>query len=148
MNIRRIFSLLVAVVCVGACAFAQELNCEVEINSSKIQNANKEVFTTLQQAISGKEWTGFKLVEGRSNRRYTDEAAVTQTVTDAGFDPYERKLLGITAMQKLLGKSRFDELLSAYIEKPQGKPTLVPESDKRPVMNNAKTDFIEENDYE
>ena len=102
----------------------------------------------LQQAISGKEWTGFKLVEGRSNRRYTDEAAVTQTVTNAGFDPYERKLLGITAMQKLLGKSRFDELLSTYIEKPQGKPTLVPESDKRPVMNNAKTDFMEENDYE
>ena len=102
----------------------------------------------LQQAISGKEWTGFKLVEGRSNRRYTDEVAVTQTVTDAGFDPYERKLLGITAMQKLLGKSRFDELLSAYIEKPQGKPALVPESDKRPVMNNAKTDFMEENDYE
>ena len=102
----------------------------------------------LQQAISGKEWTGFKLVEGRSNRRYTDEVAVTQTVSAAGFDPYERKLLGITAMQKLLGKSRFDELLSAYIEKPQGKPTLVPESDKRPVMNNAKTDFMEENDYE
>ena len=102
----------------------------------------------LQQAISGKDWTGFKLVEGRSNRRYTDEAAVTQAVTSAGFDPYERKLLGITAMQKLLGKSRFEELLSAYIEKPQGKPTLVPESDKRPVMNNAKTDFMEENNYE
>lgn len=102
----------------------------------------------LQQAISGKDWTGFKLVEGRSNRRYTDEAAVTQAVTNAGYDPYERKLLGITAMQKLLGKSRFEELLSAYIEKPQGKPTLVPESDKRPVMNNAKTDFMEENDYE
>lgn len=102
----------------------------------------------LQQAISGKDWTGFKLVEGRSNRRYTDEVAVTQAVTNAGFDPYERKLLGITAMQKLLGKSRFEELLSAYIEKPQGKPTLVPESDKRPVMNNAKTDFMEENDYE
>ena len=102
----------------------------------------------LQQAISGKDWTGFKLVEGRSNRRYTDEAAVTQAVTNAGFDPYERKLLGITAMQKLLGKKRFDELLSPYIEKPQGKPTLVPESDKRPVMNNAKTDFMEENDYE
>lgn len=102
----------------------------------------------LQQAISGKDWTGFKLVEGRSNRRYTDEGAVTQAVTNAGFDPYERKLLGITAMQKLLGKNRFEELLSAYIEKPQGKPTLVPESDKRPVMNNAKTDFMEENDYE
>lgn len=102
----------------------------------------------LQQAISGKEWTGFKLVEGRSNRRYTNEAAVTQAVEDAGFDPFERKLLGITAMQKLLGKSRFDELLSAYIEKPQGKPTLVPESDKRPTMNNAKSDFMEDNDYE
>lgn len=99
----------------------------------------------LQQAISGKEWNGWKLVEGRSNRRYTNEAAVIQTVSNAGFDPYERKLLGITAMQKLLGKSRFDELLTAYIEKPQGKPTLVPESDKRPAMNTAKNDFMEEN---
>jgi hypothetical protein len=48
-------------------------------------------------------------------------------------------------MQKLLGKSRFDELLAAYIEKPQGKPTLVTESDKRPAMDNAKSDFMEEN---
>ena len=61
----------------------------------------------LQQAVSGKDWAGWKLVEGRSNRRYTDEAAVTQAVTNAGFDPYERKVLGITAMQKLLGKTRF-----------------------------------------
>ena len=98
----------------------------------------------LQQAISGKEWAGWKLVEGRSNRKYSNEEAVIQAVTDAGFDPYEKKLLGITAMQKRLGKSRFDELLTAYIEKPQGKPTLVPESDKRPAMNNAKTDFMEE----
>jgi hypothetical protein len=51
-------------------------------------------------------------------------------------------------MQKLLGKSRFDELLASYIEKPQGKPTLVPESDKRPAMNTAKNDFMEEKDYE
>lgn len=69
-------------------------------------------------------------------------------VTDAGFDPYEHKVLGVTAMQKLLGKCRFDELLATYIEKPQGKPTLVPESDKRPAMNTAKNDFMEENDYE
>ena len=48
--------------------------------------------------------------------------------------------------QKLLGKARFDELLTAYIEKPQGKPTLVPDSDKRPAMNTAKNDFMEEND--
>lgn len=88
-------------------------------------------------------WAGWKLVEGRSNRKYSNEEAVIQAVTDAGFDPYEKKLLGITAMQKRLGKSRFDELLTAYIEKPQGKPTLVPESDKRPAMNNAKADFME-----
>ena len=102
----------------------------------------------LQQAISGKEWHGWKLVEGRSNRRYTNETAVAGAVTGAGFDPYEHKVLGVTAMQKLLGKSRFDEILAAYIEKPQGKPTLVPESDKRPAMNTAKNDFMEENDYE
>lgn len=98
----------------------------------------------LQQAVSGKEWTGWKLVEGRSNRKYTNDAVVAAAVESAGFDPYERKVLGITAMQKLLGKSRFEELLAPYIEKPQGKPTLVPESDKRPAMNTAKSDFMEE----
>lgn len=102
----------------------------------------------LQQAVSGKEWNGWKLVEGRSNRKYTNEAAVIQAVSEAGFDPYEKKLLGITALQKLLGKSRFNELLTGFIEKPQGKPTLVPESNKRPAMNNAKNDFMEENDNE
>ena len=98
----------------------------------------------LQQAISGKEWTGWKLVEGRSNRKYTSEAAVSAAVESAGFDPYERKVLGVTAMQKLLGKTHFEELLAPYIEKPQGKPALVPESDKRPAMNTAKNDFMEE----
>ena len=98
----------------------------------------------LQQAISGKEWTGWKLVEGRSNRKYTSEAYVAAAVESVGLDPYERKVLGVTAMQKLLGKTRFEELLSPYIEKPQGKPTLVPESDKRPAMNTAKNDFMEE----
>ena len=98
----------------------------------------------LQQAISGKDWSGWKLVEGRSNRKYTNDAVVAATVENAGFDPYERKVLGITAMQKMLGKSRFEELLAPYIEKPQGKPTLVPESDKRPAMNTAKNDFMEE----
>ena len=102
----------------------------------------------LQQAISGKEWHGYKLVEGRSNRKYTNDALVAAAVERIGIDPYERKLLGVTAMQKLLGKSRFDEILAAYIEKPQGKPTLVPESDKRPAINTAKNDFMEENDYE
>ena len=71
------------------------------------------------------------------------DVGVAEAVTKAGFDPYERKLLGVTAMQKLLGKARFEEVLAGLIEKPQGKPTLVPESDKRPAMNNAKSDFSE-----
>lgn len=100
----------------------------------------------LRQAVSGKKWRGFKLVEGRSNRRYTDEAAAAAAVEKAGYDPYEKKLLGITAMQKMLGKSRFEELLSAYVGKPQGKPALVPESDSRPAMNTAKNDFTEVDD--
>lgn len=89
----------------------------------------------LNQAISGKKWSGWKLVESRSVRKYTDEDLVADVITGAGLDPYESKVLGITAMQKRLGKDRFDELLTAYIEKSQGKPTLVPESDKRTVIN-------------
>ena len=98
----------------------------------------------LQQAVSGTVFPGWKLVEGRSNRKYTSEAAVAAAVESIGFDPYEKKLLGITAMQKLLGKSRFEEILSPYIEKPQGRPALVRSSDKRPEWNTAKNDFMEE----
>ena len=98
----------------------------------------------LKQAINGKQWTGWKLVEGRSNRKYINENVAAKIVEDAGFDPYEHKVLGITAMQKMLGKAKFSELLGDFIEKPQGKPTLVPMSDKRPAMNTAKNDFTEE----
>ena len=99
----------------------------------------------LEQAISGRSFPGYKVVEGRSNRKYTDENAVAAAVTDAGYDPYEKKLMGVTAMTKLLGKKQFDALLSALIDKPKGKPTLVPESDKRPAWNTAQEDFMEEN---
>ncbi len=89
-------------------------NTEIEVILNKVDElvswASDIKEYALQQALSGKEWTGFKIVEGRSNRRYSNEAAVIDTVEKAGFDPYEKKLLGITAMQKLLGKSRFDEL--------------------------------------
>ena len=99
----------------------------------------------LNQALQGKQWKDYKLVEGRSNRKYKNESAAAKIVEDAGFDPYEHKVLGITAMQKMLGKTKFNELLGDFIEKPQGKPTLVPMSDKRPTMKNtAKEDFKEE----
>ena len=97
----------------------------------------------LQQAQSGVHFEGWKVVEGRSNRKYTDEAAVAFAVKDAGFDPYEKKLLGVTAMSTLLGKKKFEELLGGLIYKPPGKPALVPESDKRPAMNTAIEDFNE-----
>lgn len=99
----------------------------------------------LQQALSGKAWNGWKLVEGRTNRKYINESAVAEKVKSAGFDPYDHKVLGITAMTKLLGKTKFEELLEGLIEKPQGKPTLVPMSDKRPAMHTAVNDFKEEN---
>lgn len=100
----------------------------------------------LQQALSGVTYEGFKVVEGRANRKYSDEEAVAFRVKDAGFDPYEKKVLGITAMTSLLGKKKFEELLGSLVIKSQGKPALVPDSDKRPAMNTAKDDFKEENE--
>lgn len=97
----------------------------------------------LKQAQSGVHFEGWKVVEGRSNRKYTDEEAVAFKVKDAGFDPYEKKLLGVTAMSTLLGKKKFEELLGELIYKPPGKPALVPESDKRSAMNTAIEDFNE-----
>ena len=98
----------------------------------------------LKQALSGEKYPGFKLVEGRSIRKYSDENAVAAVVQNAGYDPYERKLLGITAMTKQLGKKKFEELLSGLVIKPQGKPVLAPDTDKRPEFNTAQNDFMEE----
>lgn len=96
----------------------------------------------LNQALQGTDYSHFKVVEGRSNRKYTNEDDVAKTVMAAGYDPYEKSILGITAMSKLLGKKKFNELLGSLICKPQGKPTLVSKSDKRPAMKNtAQDDF-------
>lgn len=98
----------------------------------------------LEQAVRGKQWPGWKVVEGRSNRKYTDEGAVAQVVKNAGYNPYDEKIMGITNMTKMLGKEKFNELLGDFVERPQGKPTLVTEDDNRPEMNTAKEDFKEE----
>lgn len=94
----------------------------------------------------GKEWSGFKVVEGRSIRRYRDEEKVAEAAMEAGYtDIYRRSLITLTEMQKLMGKQNFEEILGDLIYKPPGKPTLVPRSDKRPAMNttNAINDFNE-----
>lgn len=98
----------------------------------------------LEQALRGTDYGHFKVVEGRSNRRYTDERAVADAVIKAGYDPYEKSVLGITAMSNRLGRKKFDELLGSLTFKPPGKPTLVAKSDKRPAMaNTAQEDFKE-----
>lgn len=102
----------------------------------------------LAEAIKGKKWDGFKVVEGKSNRKYTDEEKVALTVIEAGFDPYDKKVVGITELQKRLGKTKFNELLKDLIVKPQGKPSLAPMSDKRQEFNLAKQDFMSTEDNE
>ena len=103
----------------------------------------------LEQALAGKQYDGWKLVEGRSIRKYADEIKVADTLRAAGYDDamlYERKLNGITNMEKLVGKKKLTELLGNLLVKPAGKPVLVPESDKREAINTteaAKADFTE-----
>ena len=99
----------------------------------------------LQAALGGKEWTGFKLVEGRSVRKYADESAVAQAAKDAGYrDIYKQSLIPITEMERLMGKKDFEKVLGGLVVKPQGKPTLVPETDRRPAINvSAKNEFNE-----
>lgn len=88
----------------------------------------------------GKEWNGFKVVEGRSVRKYKDEDAIAEKAVASGFkDIYRKSLIPMTEMQKLMGKAKFEEILGDLIYKPPGKPTLVPNSDKRPAMNVADT---------
>jgi len=124
-------------------------DCEIETILGKLDDltswANDVKEYAYQQALAGKQWAGWKLVAGRAVRRYTNDAAVADTVQAAGFDPFEHKLLGITAMEKTLGKPKFNHLLGALIEKAAGKPTLVPASDKREPYNPAANDFLEVN---
>lgn len=94
----------------------------------------------------GKEWNGFKVVEGRSNRKYRDEQLVAEAAKEHGYtDIYRQSLIPMTEMQKLMGKSAFEEILGDLIYKPPGKPTLVPNTDKRPAVNvtNAENEFNE-----
>lgn len=97
-----------------------------------------------EKALSGeKQWPGYKLVEGTSRRTITDPEAAAKTLLDNGYKEEDifkpRELEGITNLQKVLGKKGVTEYLEAYIDKPEGKPTLVPDSDKRPAINTVET---------
>lgn len=104
----------------------------------------------LQQALDGEHFDGWKLVEGRAVRKYADDLKVSEALQAAGYPEaalYERKLYGITAMEKIVGKKKLTEILGDLIIKPAGKPVLVPESDRREAINTAAAaaaDFIQE----
>ena len=95
----------------------------------------------LAQALGGKQWAGYKLVEGKSNRVYKDPAATEKTLLEKGYKEIytPKKLLGIGALEKAIGSKPFEELVELF--KPAGAPTLVHHSDKRPEMNSVQTAF-------
>ena len=96
---------------------------------------------------NGKHWNGYKLVEGRSVRKFSDEAKVEAAAKEAGYtDIYNKSLITLTAFEKLMGKEAFAKILGQYVTKPAGKLTLVPVSDKRPevTVNTVNDEFMED----
>lgn len=101
----------------------------------------------LDQAVkSGRAWPGYKLVSGRSNRVITNPEGLAEVLMMEGVDeaviyepPKPRELLGLGELEKIVGKKTFAELAVGFIEKPPGKPTLAPESDKRETWTPATT---------
>lgn len=94
-----------------------------------------------QQLQSGTPVPGWKLVEGRSTRRFTDQDAAFRAMEASGIQEamlYERTPISLTAAEKLLGKKHFAEVCGGYVEKPKGAPRLAPESDKRPAYDPAE----------
>lgn len=99
----------------------------------------------LQQALSGVQLAGWKVVEGRSVRKITDQDGAALALNKAGYKTTEiykpQELRTITDLEKLTGKKQFAAICGDFIEKPQGKPTLAPESDKRPAIDPLADDF-------
>lgn len=102
--------------------------------------AEVEKYATQAAVSQGKQWAGMKLVAGRSVRKYADENQVIQAARDAGYkdgDIFEQKLITLTRMEKLVGKKQFTQIFDGLVVKPEGKPTLVPMSDRRKALDLA-----------
>jgi hypothetical protein len=126
---------------------------EILAKAEELQKWAKDIqdYALDQAENHGIRFPGWKLVEGRSNRKYSDDAAVADKLKAEGYtsDVYyqPQKLWGITEMEKKLGKKLFEGYLSDLIIKPAGKPTLAPESDKRPEISSVSSaveDFKDE----
>jgi len=115
------------------------------INELKKWADDVEIYAFNKAVNEGKEWPGFKLVEGRSNRRYSDEDKVAKALLAAGYSEdriFSKALLSLTKLEKEIGKDKFEGTLGDLIERPPGKLKLVPEEDKRlAVRNGAEIDF-------
>ena len=99
-------------------------------------------YATALAINEGRQWDGFKLVEGRTRRTYSDETAVAKTAKEAGYtDIFKQSLITITEMEKLMGKKKFKDLLGSLVEKPKGKLTLVSETDKRQAVDPIHAEF-------
>nr|DAV45974.1 MAG TPA: Protein of unknown function (DUF2800) [Caudoviricetes sp.] len=129
-----------------------EVSFVLERVDSLVRYAEKIKTHALEEALKGHRWPGFKVVEGRSNRKITNEAKAVKLLRKAGYTddviykPLEMQT--ITALEKLVTKKKFGELLGSVVEKPPGKPTLVPEDDKRPEYDPVHSEFevMEEED--
>lgn len=122
---------------------------EVLLKADTLKKWAEEIYAYAQNeaVVNHRQWPGFKLVLGKSNRKYTDENEVAEAAKKAGYtDIYKTSLIGITDMEKLMGKKKFSEILGSLVYKPEGKVTLVPESDKREAVKTAtaEADFKED----
>lgn len=123
----------------------EEIEQLLPILGELIEWAGKVQEHALNQALAGVQYDGYKVVEGRTKRKLTDEDAAVKTLVAAGYNEemlYERKVLSMSKLEALVGKKNFTKLVGAYIVKPQGAPALVPEDDPRePFKSSAAEDF-------
>lgn len=112
-----------------------------------VEWANSVLAYATEEAVeNGKVWPGHKLVAGRSTRKFTNEIDVANALMKEGFERdaiFDTKLKSLTALERVTGKKAFEALLGSYVVKSEGKPTLVPLSDKRPAIGaeDAINDF-------
>lgn len=97
----------------------------------------------LKECLAGKEVSGWKAVEGRGSREWTDMDAAFDILVKAGITPedmlWEKKPLTLAQVEKMIGKKDFQESVGEFVIKKPGKPTLVKESDKRQAVTNKVT---------
>nr|DAW36900.1 MAG TPA: PD-(D/E)XK nuclease superfamily protein [Caudoviricetes sp.] len=120
--------------------------CQILTASAEIKAWLSDVEANIVQRLSdGGSLTGWKLVEGRSNRKIKEPEALADKLLNCGVDASHiykpQELQSLTVLEKAVGKARFNELYGEYVYKPQGKATLVPESDKRPALGSVENDF-------